>query len=79
MKRWLLQRELASLERYINTLRREGWTWFELQHMRHEAAALRVRIASIRPMDREDVIVVTASIVSVVVLAVVGVWQWLFN
>lgn len=76
MKRWFLQRELASLEAYIRLLRREGWTWFELQHFRHEAEALRVRIASIRPMDREDVIVVTASIVSVVALAVIGVWQW---
>lgn len=52
-------------------------TWFELQHFRRDAEALRVRIALIRPMDREDVIAVTAALMALAALITLGVWQWL--
>lgn len=77
MKRWWLQLELRSIENYMDLLHREGWTWFELQHFRRDAEALRVRIALIRPMDREDAIAVTAALMALAALITLGVWQWL--
>lgn len=71
MKRLYLQWLLTSDERYHATLKREGWTDAELTALRLSCQSRRVQLALCAPIDRADVITVTASLVALVAMVLI--------
>lgn len=66
---WLIR--LRSEERYLEALKAGGWSDDVLTGVSLQCEALRVKLALCPPLDRQDVIVMSASFLALASLGVI--------